>query len=125
MDDLTFSTQILFHSNLEIATVHVDFIDLRQLFPVHLLENQSNSDVYRTEEEWNFLVVELPLVEEIAGDRMGIVDLPCIFAYITNGGQRIIAEDNRIIFTKKLRMKKDSVFEVDLTKSSRIFVFSK
>lgn len=124
VEDMAFATEILSYGGLKVAAVCIDFIDLFEFFPVHVLENRSDKDIDRTEEKWNFSVVEFSLVEKITGDGVCIVDLSRVLAGIPDGRKGIVAEDNRIVCLEEFRMKEDSVFQVYLAESFLVLLFS-
>ncbi len=125
MEYLALATEILFHRLLQIRSVHIDLIHLRELLTVHSFEESSDGDIGRTQQKRDFLVVELPLIEEVAGDGVCIVYLPSSGACIADGREGIIAEYDRIVLTKEIRMEEDSVLEIYLTQSLAVAILSK
>ncbi len=124
MEYPTLATEVFSDGILEIDRVGIDFIHLLQFSSIHPFENRSDDDIGGTEEKRNFSVIKFPLIEEIAGDGVCVVDFPRIFPCIADGGERVIAEYDGVVLLQELRMEEDSVFQIELTESSRVFVFS-
>lgn len=124
MNNLALATEILFHRVFQVGGVHINLIDLIELSSVHTLEDGSDERVYRSEQKRDFLIIELTLVEEVAGDRVRVIYLPGSCTSIADGREGIVAEYDRIILTKELCMEEDSVFEIYLTQTLVISVLS-
>lgn len=117
MDDFALPSEILPDGGLEIGRVGVDFVDLVELSSVHPLENRADEDIDRAEQEGDFPVVKIPLIEKVAGDGVGVIYLPCSRTYVADGRKGIVAENDRIVLLKKLGMEKYPPFQVDLADS--------
>lgn len=55
---------------------------------------------------------------------MGVIDFPRIGSYIPDGRERVVAENDRIVFTEEFRMEENSPLEIDLTESSAVPILS-
>lgn len=124
MNNLAFSSEIFPYRLLEIATVRIDLIHPFEFFSIHSLEYRSDEDIGRAEEKWNFLVVELPLIEEIAGDGVGVIDLSCVCPRVADGRKGIVAEYDRVVLSEELRMEEDFPLEIYLTKTPSVLILT-
>gem|GEM_PF-6790440 len=115
MDNLALATEILSHRDLEIAGIDVNLVHLIQFSPVHSFPEPSHDDIDWSEEDWDFLIVELSLIEQVSGNRVRVVDFPSSFSRIADRRETIITEYDRVIFSEESRMKHNSPFEVQLT----------
>ena len=124
MEYLTLATEVFSDGILQIGGIRINFIHLFEFSSIHSFENRSDDDIGGTEEKRNFSVIEFPLVEEVTGNGVCVVDFPCIFPRIADSREGIVAEDDRVVFAEELRVEENSVFQIELTESSGVFVFS-
>lgn len=54
---------------------------------------------------------------------MGVVYLPGSFFRIADGGEGVVAENDRIVLAEEFRMEQYPPLEIDLTQSSAVFIF--
>ena len=124
MENIALATEVFSNGGLEIGGVRIDFVHLFEFPSVHPFEYGSDSDINRTEQKRNFSVIKFPLVEEVAGDGVGVVDLSRIFSRVSDRGERVVAEYDRVVLLQEPCMEKDSVLQIELTETSGEFAFT-